>query len=284
MYWIPIIGAMLVAGGNVLERFTLRRKEVDMKSYQVAIFLALVAIMLPFIYFFWRLDSAALSTGNILIFLFVVFFSVIANIFVFYSLKGARLSRTEPAKMLEPLFVVLLALIFSFFVGDGLFQRNFKVIIPAVIAGFALVGSHIEKHHLKFSKYFLAMIVGSFFFALELVMSRLILDFYSPMTFYLIRCFFIAVISYMIFVPNFKNLRGRVGWEILITAVIFIAYRIIIYTGYTSIGITTTTLLIMLSPTFIYLFAWKFLKDKPNWRNVVASFVIVCCILFATFA
>jgi len=38
----------------------------------------------------------------------------------------------------------------------------------------------------------------------------------------------------------------------------------------------------MLGPVFIYLFAWKFLKEKLNWKNLVAAIIILFSILYAT--
>ena len=66
-------------------------------------------------------------------------------------------------------------------------EKNFTALILALIAAAALIFSHIKKHHLKFGKYFIFALIGSFFFASELVLSRLILDYYSPMTFYFAR-------------------------------------------------------------------------------------------------
>jgi len=282
MYYIPFLGALALGAGTILEKIVLRKRKVNIKLYQTAGFLGIVLVMLPFIYFFWKLTPEALEMKNIFIFSLVILFSLVANMFTFYSMKWEKISNIEPAKMLEPLFVILLVIFFSFLVGETIFERNTKIIIPAVIAGVALIFSHIKKHHLKFNKYFIAAIIGSFFFALELVISRLILNFYSPITFYFLRCSLIFLISIIIFRPKFEKLNSKVKWEILATGIIWFIYRIIIYYGYLNIGVIFTTLMLMLGPLFIYLFAWKFLKEKVSWRNIVAAFVIVGCVLYAT--
>jgi drug/metabolite transporter (DMT)-like permease len=239
--------------------------------------------MAPFIYFFWKFDAQALQLKNILIFGSVILFSIIANLFTFYSMKWEKVSNLEPAKMLEPLFVILLAIVFSFFV-EGMFERNIKVIIPAIIAAAALILSHIKKHHLSFNKYFVAAIIGSFFFALELIITRLILDFYSPMSFYFLRCSAIFLISLAIFRPSLKKLDKKIKLQIFLTGVAWVVYRVIVYYGYLNIGVIFTTLIIMLGPIFIYAFAHIFLKEKIKIRNLVAAGVIIACILYATLA
>lgn len=280
MIYIPILAALALASGTIIQRMVLKRKKVKIKTYQTAEFLAIVLAMLPFIYFFWKLDAQALELKNIFIFSLIILFSIVANLFTFYSMKWEKVSNLEPAKILEPLFVIMLAIFFSFFV-EGLYEKNLKIIIPALIAGAALIFSHIEKHHLNFNKYFIAAILGSFFFALELVISRLILDYYSPISFYFLRCLTIFLISFAIFKPKLTSLDKKVRFQILILGIIWFIYRVIIYYGYLNFGVIFTTLIIMLGPIFIYLFAWKFLKEKINWRNIIAALIIVGCILYA---
>lgn len=280
VYYLPVLGAIALAGGTILERIVLRKKKVGVNLYQTASFLAIVIFLLPLIYFFWKMDPGAMEPKNIVIFFLVIFFSIIANLLVFYSLKWEKVGNLEPARILEPLFVILLAIIFSFF-AENLYERNLKIIIPALIASLALIFSHIKRHHLQFSPYFVAAIIGSFFFALELVTSRLILDFYSPVTFYFLRSSSIFLLSLLIFRPDFKKLDTKVRWQIFATGFIWTVYRIVVYYGYLNVGVIFTTLLLMLGPIFIYALAYFVLKEKISWRNLIAAIVIVGSIAYA---
>ncbi len=280
VYYLPILGAVSLAGGTILERIILRKKKVDIKLYQTASFLAIIIFILPFLLFFWKLDPQALALKNVLILFFVIFFAIIGNLLVFYSLKGERVSNLEPARVLEPMFTIVLALIFSLF-ADGLYSTSPKIILAAVIASLALVFSHIERHHLKFNKFFIAAILGSFFFALELVVSRLILDFYSPFSFYFLRCLFIFIISLVIFIPNFKELDNKSRLITFLTGGVWVVYRVVIYYGYLNIGIVFTTLLLMLGSIFMYIFAHFFLKEKIKLKNIVSAIVIIGSVIYA---
>ena len=279
--YIPILGALALSVGTILEKVVLKVKKINIKFYQTASFFAIVLACLPLAYFFWRIDySSALQLKNILIFAGVVLFSIIANLFVFYSLKWEKVTNLEPARILEPLFVVLLALILSFFFKE--FDRNLNVIVPAIIASVALVFPHIKKHHLKFNKYFIAAIFGSFFFALELVLSNFILPFYSAITFYFLRCSAIFLVSLLIFRPKLKPLKDKkIPVLIFATGAVWVAYRMALYFGYIKYGVTLTTLIIMLSPVFIYFIANRFLKEKLNWKNIISSLIIIGCVIYA---
>ncbi|MEK6840666.1 MAG: DMT family transporter [Nanoarchaeota archaeon] len=280
-YYLPILGAVALAVGTILERIVLRIKKVGVEFYQTASFLAIIIFLLPLLYFFWEIDSSAFETKNIILFLLVVFFSTIANLLVFYSLKWEKVGNLEPARVLEPLFVILLAIIFSFFAED-LYERNLKIIIPALIAALALVFTHIKKHHLQFNPYFIAAVFGSFFFALELIISRMILDFYSPVAFYFLRCLSIFLISLLVFRPDFKTKAGKgTMWQIFLTGFVWVVYRIVVYYGYLKVGVIFTTLMLMLGSVFIYAMAYFILKEKLSWRNLVASLVVIASVVYA---
>ncbi len=282
--YIPILGALALGVGTILERIILKKKKIGIKLYQTASFFAIVLAMLPFLYFFWRMDTPAFELKNILIFGGIIVSSIIANLFVFYSLKWEKVTNLEPARILEPLFVILLAIAFSF-LSSQLYERNTKIIIPALIAAVALIFPHIKKEHLRMNRYIVAAILGSFFFALELVLSRLILDFYSPITFYFIRCLSIFIVSLIIFQSSLKPLKNKkISLLILITGAVWVAYRIAIYLGYLKYGVTFTTLIIMMGPIFIYILANKFLKEKLNWKNILSSVIIIGCVLYAILA
>lgn len=283
MIYFPILGAIALAGGTILEREILRKKGMDIKKYQTLEFLGIFIVMIPLLYFFWKFNLQALELKNILIFIGVIISSIIANLFTFYSMKGEKINNLEPAKMLEPLFTILLAILFSFFV-QGIYENNTKIIIPALIAGIALILTHVKKEHLNFNKYFLAAIIGSFFFALELIVSRLILDFYSPVTFYFLRCSAILLVSFIIFRPKLSNINNKLKLDMLLIGAIWVVYRVVTYYGYLKIGIISTTLILMLGPIFIYTFAKIFLKEKINIRNIIASIIILACVLYAIFA
>lgn len=278
---IPIIGSVALGTGTILERLILKNKKIGIKLYQVASFLAIILALIPLLFFFWKIDSGAFALKNILIFAGVIICSIFANLLIFYSEKWEKITNLEPARILEPLFVILLTLGLGFFILNW-DNENPKVIIPALIASIALIFPHIKKHHFQFNKYFIAAIFGSFFFALELVLSSLILEFYSAVTFYFLRCLFVFAISFAIFRPKFNPLNKKTSLIILLTGAIWVVYRIVVYFGYLNYGIIFTTLMIMLGPIVIYILANRFLKEKLNWKNIVSSIIIIACVLYAT--
>jgi len=281
MIYIPIIGAILEGAGMTLEKIVLRKHNINYKNYIVYGFLSLVLIMLPLVIFYWEIDQAAYQLKNILIFIGVIFFSIIANLLIFYSLKREEVTALEPIRLMQPLFTIILAFIFSFFFTTYTSERNFAILGLALIASVSLIASHIKKYHLSYNKYLVAALLGSFFFAVELVISREILPYYSSLTFYFLRCLTIFLIAAILFHPKMNSIQNKTKIYILITAAIWVAYRLILYYGYIAYGVIVTTILFILAPIFIFLFARIFLKEKITWRQIVSSIVIIACVVVA---
>jgi drug/metabolite transporter (DMT)-like permease len=275
MIQLPIIGSFLEATGTILEKKVLRDKRMNYKNYTVYEFAAIILIMLTFIWFVWGLKPEALTPTNILIFAFVVIIATLANLFIFYSLKRENVTEFEPIWVMQPLFTILLA--FILFSGE----RNWIIFALALIASLSLVISHIEKHHLKFDKYIIAALVGSFLFAVELVASKPLLPHYSPFSFYFLRCVFIFIITFLIYRPNFKKIGKTNIIMILAIGLIWALYRAIIYYGYESVGIIFTTIIFILSPVLMFIFAVVFLKEKPTMRQIISTIIIVICVALA---
>jgi|SRR3989344_3647745 len=274
MIQLPIIGSVLEAAGTILEKKVLRNKDMNFKNYTTYEFLSIVVTMLPILYFTWKISTAALSLQNILVFAFVILIATFANLLIFYSLKRENVTEFEPLWLMQPLFVIALAFIFY------KSERNVTLLWPALIASLTLIIAHVKKHHLVFDKYILAAILGSFLFAVELVASKSILQYYNPFTFYFIRCFFILVICVALFRPSGKELRNKKSTlMILAIGIMWFFYRAIIYYGYETVGIIFTTTIFILSPALIFIFAIIFLKEKPSIRQIISTIIIVACVI-----
>lgn len=271
------LGALTETAGTLLEKRIL--KKIRFQNYQTFGFLAITLVILPFLFFgFWQVSSEAWQFKNLAILGFVIIVSTIANYLTFVGLNRENLTEFEPLRLFQPLFVILLA----FLVYTSERTTSLKILIPALIASSALIFSHLNKNHLKLNKYALATLFGSLFFAIELVASKSILQYYNPLSFYLVRCFFVFLLSWMLFHSKLRFTKG-LKMQIILIAVIWVAYRFLLYTGYEIYNVIFTTLMFILAPVLIYLSAIIFLKERPTWRNTVAAIVILICVGYAMF-
>ena len=280
MIYLPIIGAFLEGAGMTIEKILLKKRIFNYKNYTVYGFLSIVIAMFPLIFFFWKISPEAYLLKNLFVFFLIILFSILANLFTFVALKREDLTVMEPIRLMQPLLTILLAFIMSFFFEIYYSERNWSILILGIIASVSLVLSHVKKHHLVFNKYIIAALLGSLFFAVELVLSKFILQYYNSFTFYFLRCLIIFLITFMIFRPKFK-VDKKTSLLILLTGIIWVVYRLILYYGYEIYGIVFTTILFILTPIFIYIFARIFLKEKITWRNIISSIIILICVVLA---
>jgi drug/metabolite transporter (DMT)-like permease len=283
---IPFLGAVSEAAGTIIEKKILMKRKVETRTYNTFSFMSIVILLIPIIFlanlffpsqFPLTISQEALSTQNILIILAVIILSITANLFTFYALKWEKITEIEPMRLMQPMFTILLA----FFIFSTERQTKTSIIILSIIAALTIIFSHIKKHHFSLNKYAWAAILGSLFFALELVVSKEILTLYPPLIFYFVRCFGIFILGLFLFKSNPRKLQKSTWPMIFGVSFIWIVYRVLLYSSYLSQGVIITTLLFILTPVFIYIFSWRYLREQFKWRNLIASIIIVICVAIA---
>jgi drug/metabolite transporter (DMT)-like permease len=275
MIYLPIIGSLLESAGIILEKKVLRRNGLNFKNYTTYEFLAIVLTMIPIMFFAWGIKPEAFRLANMLIFALVVVVSIVANLLIFYSLKRENVTEFEPIWLMQSIFVIILA--FILFKSE----RNLLVFGLAMVASLALIVAHVKKEHLVFDKYIVSALLGSFLFAVELILSKPILQFYNPFTFYFLRCLGVFIICWILFKPDGKDLDRKTEWTIISIGLMWAFYRAIMYYGFENIGVIFTTMLFILSAVFTFLFAVVFLKEKPTMRQIISTIVIVICVVLS---
>lgn len=280
MVYIPILGALSLSVMAVLEKIGLKKENIKTNHYVVAIFFFAVLFMVPLMFFYGNVSNEIFELKYVLVFLAMITVGVLANVCYFYAMKWEKLSNLEPVHLLGPLFTI--ALISILFVSE----RNPQILIPSLIAAGALIFSHVKKHHLDFDRFMMVGVLGSLFFAIESIFIKIILPFFTPVSLYFYRSLFVLISMSIIFRPNLlKEMKGKKNIIIVASiGLLWVSYRVLAIYGYNLFGVIYTTLILMLSPVFIYLFAWRLLKDKPGWRNIVAAVIILMSIAYATFA
>jgi len=283
---IPFLGAVLEATGTIYEKTILRVKKISIKSYNTFSFLVVTLIAFAILMIFGKIfpslfslamNPAMFSSKNLLLFAGVVIFSIAANLCLFYAIKWDKLTELEPIILFQPFLTIVLAFIFY----ESERQLGTNIILAALIASLALILSHIKKHHLSFDKYSIAALLSGLFFAIELVISKQLLPYFSPLGFYFVRCLFIFIISFIIFRPNISTLNKKIWAGITIASAIWVVYRILLYLGFIYSGvILTTVMLSLVTPIFIYIFSALFLKEKLTWRNILATMIILACVIY----
>ena len=281
MAYLPLMGAFFEASLAILVKKIINKQKVNFMNFIIYIFLSIILVSIPLLFFFWNIKPEALQLNNIILLAIIVITSIFANFFIFYSLKKEDLTELQPIRLTTPLFTILLVFIFSFFFDIYLSERNYSILFLALIASLALVFSHFKDDKVKFNKYAIAALIGSFLFALELTISKSILLYYNPITFYFIRSLWVFILVWVFLHNKLSPIQNKTKIYILIAGIIAVMYRVILYYGFLTLGVIFTTTIFILAPVLTYIFAHIFLKEKITLRQIISSIIIVACVVLA---
>jgi drug/metabolite transporter (DMT)-like permease len=274
---IVLLSVLSNTGNILLDKYLLAKQKMKLGDYipLLFVFLFLVtAISLP-----WTgaiNNVLASSQQYVFYFILMVLLAIIWNIFYYQGLQQESILEFEMIMMLTPLVTVLMAVVF--------YPEEFNptVFTAALIGSAALFMSHLRKHHFDFSKYAIHLLLAVVLIAMENMVQNELLSVYSPTLLYAIRTGLLALFFGIYFRPKMSAVTNRqfglVFWGAVMGALGMIGK---LY-GYNEIGITFTTLILLLVPVLASWFdAWAN-KTPIKKRSIVAFVVILGCVIYAT--
>jgi drug/metabolite transporter (DMT)-like permease len=274
-----IISALSNTAGIINDKFILTRQRTSIRDFTPALFLFLFlgsAIAAPFLG--WLDVEQLLRPLNIFLFLLMIGIAISWNYFYYQGLKKEKVNDFQLIILSAPLATIILSTIFL------PAERHFNIIIPAVVASLALIFSHFEKEHLKFDLYSKQLILAVILMGAEAVLNKKLLDFIEPSLLYLLRTGFIFIAFAMFFKPNLKLMANKHIGFIAISGILGVVYMVTRFYGFQEYGVIFTTLILILSPILVYLASAVVLHEKIKTKNIIATIVILACIIYASFA
>jgi drug/metabolite transporter (DMT)-like permease len=272
------VGAGLYALVLILQKFVLSNLKVEYKVFNALIFLVLAASALVWSIFNHSLPSKSFFSPLILFLLFVLMLVVVLWNSLFSSaLQKESMPEAELIIMLQPLLTILLAL--------AIFpqERNWLLVIPAVVAAGILIWANFKKHHLDFDRQEIILLFAVVLMAVDTILVKGILSLtgIAGESLYFIRCF-LALIPLSLLTLNVRpwpKLSFKSLILILLSGLVAVAGIVFFYRAYVLIGVTQTVLISLLAPVLVFLLSAYLLKEKIAWKLWVALAVISICIV-----
>ena len=189
-FLFPILAAILQAGSFTLDKVVLSIKRVNFKTYTGVSFPLIFFITLGIFFIFRPPLSFNLLVGNLgwLLF-FSIVITIITNLIFYRALDADKLGEIQTLDLLRNIPIIVFS---SIIFAD---ERNFAVIIPALVASVAIIWSHWEKHCFKIAKHTLTFLVWSLFAAVAgAFISKVLLTSWNPISLELVRSGAVALI------------------------------------------------------------------------------------------
>jgi len=272
----PFIAALTQVGGILIDKITLTRRQVETRVYIPILFLFLVlstGILFPFL---GKVSIEAFSLRYILLFILMIAIAIIWNIFYYKGVQAEKVHEYELIIMFQPILTIILAALI--FQGE----RNIHIFIAAAIASIALIVSHIKKQHFELSPGAWKLVWAVIFMSIELIILKLLLNFYSPVALYFFRTGILFIFFYLFYRPSINKIGNTNLYFILSSAILGTAQMITKFYGFDKYGVVYTSLILIVSPIIVYVISTIFLHEKLKPRMVASFLVILGCIVYAT--
>ncbi len=270
------IATLTQAGGVVLDKIILTRRQVALHVFTPILFLFLFLLTAVFYPFLGKINSEFFETKNLALFLGLILTALIWNVFYYKAIQSEKVQESELVLMFQPLLTILLA---SIFLKD---ESNLRVEVAAFIAAIALICSQIKRHHFNISFGAYDMILAVVFMSAELILIRLALNFLSPVALYALRTGILFLFFYVYYQPKIFRV-SKINILLIVTNAILATTQMITkFYGFETLGVVYTSLILILAPLLVYLASIFYFHEKFHLRTAISIVVIFLCIVYAT--
>lgn len=274
---LPIFAAFLQAGSFTLDKIVLSIRRVNFKTYTGVSFPLIFLITLVIFLIFRPPLSFELFSGNLLWLLLVsIIIMVITNLVFYRALDDDKLSEIQTLNLLPGIPIIIFS---SIIFAD---ERNYFVIIPALIASFAIIWSHWQHHHFEIAKKSLPFLIWSLSIApVGAAISKVLLANWNPISLELVRSGTIALILGPLFFRYSSKITGKSFFILFAANILTSIAWILYYFSYQISGIVFTILVFSLQPLLVYFSSVFILKEPLRWKKVIAFFIVLLSIAAA---
>lgn len=246
-----------------------------------SILLAFIAVYIS--KYFW-MEENILSIGWKILLLYILasILNTSAQFFYQYSYKYEKVSVLAPYWEFYTIFAVIFG--FIFFTA----QTSFITFISALIAGVILVVGSFDFKRMKFNKYCLSFIIGSFLLAMDANIGAYILISMTPLTsmFYSNFIAFFLVLLAVLFSKQLRYIKKstvRMHSFILLESVARLLIGFMWFFMVDELWVVQATLLWMLSLAMSVLFSYILFKEKPKKKEIVVIFLVILFIFLGNY-
>lgn len=270
MILFPIVAAVLQAVSFTLDKAVLSLKRINFRTYTGVSFPLSFLVNLVLFFIFRPSFPADWFSGYYgWLLLGAIAIGFIMNILFYRALDHDKLGEIETLSLLNMIPVIVVSgIVFS----D---ERNFAILLPALVASVAVVWSHWERHHIKIARDTLPYVCWSLVIApLSAVISKELLIIWNPIALEMVRTGALAALFLFIFRDAITKVPAHALRLLIVTNAFTTVAWVLFYLGYQQLGIVRTLLLFSLQPFLVYMFSIFILKERPSWKRT-AGFIIV---------
>jgi drug/metabolite transporter (DMT)-like permease len=266
---IPLVSALLAAIASILARVLL--KGIPTKKILAVNFFIMAATLLVLSPLFYKFIVSWQSVGLVVL---IAAIDTLANYFYFKTFEQTEASVAVPILSLAPIVTFL-------FSGIILHEHpRFITILAslAIIALIVVISTDWKRWRMFSSATLYPALASAFLFGISAIPSKYLLSTLhatNAPTLYMIRAALIALFSILTFRESWQTLDLKTYRFIFTRGLFVIGQWVLLYYALTlgSTGVAVT--LGNITPVFVLLLSVFLLKEKVNWKKILAVLAIL---------
>ncbi len=274
---VALISAVTAAGGLIVDKITLSRRNVPLGIFIPVVFVFLFVFTVVFTPLYGFIDwNTAMLPNNLFLALLMIVIAIAWNVLAYQSLQRESVHQHEVILMTGPIVTILLAALF--------FREEFnlRIFVLALVASLAMLIARTERHHLRIDKIAYNLFLAVILMSIESIIIRELLYSYSPVSLYAIRTLVLAGFFILYYRPSMSEVGRSPLWLLGLSGAVGAVSMVTRFYAFESLGIIFTTLIATLAPIIVFFGSWEILHERIRPRVVLASLVILACVAAAT--
>lgn len=271
---LPFLVAIADALNLIFSKFFLRRfGRLSYKEFNWIAFLGITTVLVVLAIMFDLFPSRSQLQSHLLPIIGLGSLGALGNILFFKGLERERVGNIEPFVIFNPLAATLIA---SIFFPE---ERNIFIYGAIILAGAILGWANFKGTKLNLSPSLYGIMGYWVVYGLEVALVNHLIDFFHPVTLYLIRCLIIFVTLTLVSKPDFRIIRPvHLPFAFVLGGLAVLAVTML-YTAIRVLGVAPSLFVLVISPMLVYWFSGSVLKERWNPRNVIASVLVLLLVV-----
>jgi drug/metabolite transporter (DMT)-like permease len=273
-----IITTLTCVIGDVMNRFLMSKQKVSWQKFVTIAYIFFTILLIPGVYIFVDFNDEIFKTKYLFLLLLCVLLTIGYSIFRNIGFKELKIEIIEPLILTQWVFSVFLAYLFF---PD---ERNLFKIGLAIISFLCifLVNINFKKFKFLFNRYYYYVIFSVIFASFNTIVIKYLLEEYNPILLAFFRAFFVSLILLCFIRISKKDIMGKSKYYFILGLLDAIGI-IFLFWSYQVVGIVTTAIVTSLQPLISQWLSTIILKEKLHWKNIIATFIIIICIIISLF-
>jgi len=271
----PIGASVLQAGSYTLDKVVLSLKKVTYKTY-IGISFPLIFLITLIIFFIFRPPlSLSLFSGKFLyLIVILIVLTIFTNILFYRALDADKVNEIQTLSLLGQVSLIIFTSII--FISE----RKPAIVFLALICSLSVIWAHWKKNHIQIAKKTKLYLLWTIFISpFSMIIIKILLETWNPISLELVRIGFVALILCPLFLRFEKKASAKAFLLLVITNILTTIAWILYFFSYQKLGIIQTVLIFSVQPLLVYFASIFLLKEKLHWKKFVSFLIILTSII-----